>query len=286
MFIVFLGSVILKDTPLNAVQMLWVNLIMDTFAALALATEPPQEAILERQPYKKNAPIVTQVMWRNVFGHAIYQAIVILFVIFAGQVLFCENYETMCAKFGESGECEVYNPFYTQDLYYTKALVKMWESKDLTKEQYDPEMLMAFSCQYQQSLNEEFNCTAEITSVDSPFIVLPKDIDLDNGDFYTQKIIHYTYVFQTFVFMQIFNQINARKLEEHEINVFSGFFNNMLFIYVTFLTIIIQMAMVEYGGDFVKTYPLNREQNMQCLLIGALELLNGLILKFLPLKWF
>ena len=46
MFIVFFGSVIIKDSPLNAVQMLWVNLIMDTFAALALATEPPAHDIL------------------------------------------------------------------------------------------------------------------------------------------------------------------------------------------------------------------------------------------------
>jgi Ca2+ transporting ATPase len=50
MFIVFFGSVILKSSPLNAVQMLWVNLIMDTFGALALATEPPAEDILLRQP--------------------------------------------------------------------------------------------------------------------------------------------------------------------------------------------------------------------------------------------
>jgi len=48
MFIVFFGSVILKDSPLNAVQMLWVNLIMDTLGALALATEPPSEEILKR----------------------------------------------------------------------------------------------------------------------------------------------------------------------------------------------------------------------------------------------
>lgn len=72
MFIVFFGSVIIKDPPLNAVQMLWVNLIMDTFAALALATEPPAHDILERQPYDKDAPIVTEVMWRNIFGHFIY----------------------------------------------------------------------------------------------------------------------------------------------------------------------------------------------------------------------
>ena len=72
MFIVFLGAVVTKKSPLNAVQMLWVNLIMDTFAALALATEPPPPDILERQPYKKDAPVITKVMNRNVQGHAIY----------------------------------------------------------------------------------------------------------------------------------------------------------------------------------------------------------------------
>lgn len=84
MFIVFLGAVITKKSPLNAVQMLWVNLIMDTFAALALATEPPPATILQRQPYKKDNPIITGIMSRNVQGHAIYQAIILLIILFAG----------------------------------------------------------------------------------------------------------------------------------------------------------------------------------------------------------
>lgn len=92
MFIVFFGSVILKDSPLNAVQMLWVNLIMDTFAALALATEPPADDILTRKPYHKDAAIVTRLMWRNIFGHFIYQAIVLILVLFLGQMTLVENY--------------------------------------------------------------------------------------------------------------------------------------------------------------------------------------------------
>ena len=72
MAIVFFGSAILSDSPLNAVQMLWVNLVMDTFGALALATESPVDDILKRQPYAKTDPIVNQIMWRNVFGHAIF----------------------------------------------------------------------------------------------------------------------------------------------------------------------------------------------------------------------
>jgi len=44
----FLGALVLKESPLNAIEMLWVNLIMDTFASLALATEPPSPKVLER----------------------------------------------------------------------------------------------------------------------------------------------------------------------------------------------------------------------------------------------
>lgn len=82
MFIVFFGSVILNSSPLTAVQMLWVNLIMDTFAALALATEPPDNSILLGQPQPSSTAITTKVMWRNVIGHSIYQIIVLILVIF------------------------------------------------------------------------------------------------------------------------------------------------------------------------------------------------------------
>ena len=54
MFMCFFGTVILKDSPLNAVQLLWVNLVMDTLGALALATEPPSRGILVRPPIDKN----------------------------------------------------------------------------------------------------------------------------------------------------------------------------------------------------------------------------------------
>jgi magnesium-transporting ATPase (P-type) len=68
MFIVFLGGVVVNDPPLTSVQMLWVNLIMDTFAALALATEPPAESLLKDPPYSRHELIVTAVMWRNIVG--------------------------------------------------------------------------------------------------------------------------------------------------------------------------------------------------------------------------
>lgn len=96
MFTVFFGSVILRDSPLNAVQMLWVNLVMDTLGALALATEPPALDVLARQPYHKDNAIVTEIMWRNIFGHAILQIIIIMVVIFAGEGWLVLNYGNKC----------------------------------------------------------------------------------------------------------------------------------------------------------------------------------------------
>jgi hypothetical protein len=122
MGIVFTGAVITKKTPLNAVQMLWVNLIMDTFAALALATEPPPPGILDRQPYRKDNPIITGVMARNVFGHTIYQAIVLLVLLFAGPSLLLDySYELQCVKYNADNTCDLtggFNPYYTVDEYY------------------------------------------------------------------------------------------------------------------------------------------------------------------------
>jgi magnesium-transporting ATPase (P-type) len=54
------------DPPLNAVMMLWVNLIMDTMGALALGTEQPTMKLLDRQPYKLEASLISRPMWRNI----------------------------------------------------------------------------------------------------------------------------------------------------------------------------------------------------------------------------
>jgi magnesium-transporting ATPase (P-type) len=305
MFIVFLGSVILKDSPLNAVQMLWVNLIMDTFAALALATEPPQDDILQRQPYKKNGAIVTQVMWRNVFGHAIYQAVVIIMIIFLGQYTLVQPYENWTAA--EVEGVTYRNPFYATDLTYSDASKKFWEEQDNVQfqeqdmknfvcwiaEMHDHKKYKnacdnadfdysAFTCEYAKSKQEDpekYVCNDN----DSSGTIHPKDVKSGTA---TMQQTLFTYIFQTFVFMQVFNQINARKLELGEFNVFSGIFRNWLFSFITILTIGVQMLMVEYLGTFVKCVPLTLDQNIICIGIAAMELLVGVVIKFMPLGWF
>jgi len=93
MFIVFAGAIIFNDPPLTAVQMLWVNLIMDTFAALALATEPPSIKLMDRPPYSKLDKIVNEVMWRNIFGQAVFQILVLLTLLIFGQYIFNLPYD-------------------------------------------------------------------------------------------------------------------------------------------------------------------------------------------------
>lgn len=88
-----MGGVVVDDPPITAVQMLWVNIIMDSFAALALATEPPGEKILDTPPYTRTEVIVTPVMWRNIVGQGLMQAAFLVIMLFAGQELLGFDYD-------------------------------------------------------------------------------------------------------------------------------------------------------------------------------------------------
>ncbi|KAH1240112.1 Calcium-transporting ATPase 9, plasma membrane-type [Glycine soja] len=73
------------DVPLNAVQLLWVNLIMDTLGALALATEPPTDRLMHRSPVGRRESLITNIMWRNLIVQAVYQIAVLLVLNFCGE---------------------------------------------------------------------------------------------------------------------------------------------------------------------------------------------------------
>jgi len=100
-----IGSAVLTASPIAVLQLLWVNLIMDSFASLALATENPKKEsngikkqVLSRYPYSRTAPLLSKIMVRNMFGHALFQLGIMLFIIFAmGNV--CEQGENrnLCA---------------------------------------------------------------------------------------------------------------------------------------------------------------------------------------------
>ncbi|XP_052592950.1 plasma membrane calcium-transporting ATPase 4 isoform X5 [Peromyscus californicus insignis] len=194
--VAFTGACITQDSPLKAVQMLWVNLIMDTFASLALATEPPTDSLLRRRPYGRNKPLISRTMMKNILGHAVYQLTVVFVLVFAGEKMF----------------------------------------------------------------------------------------DIDSGrkaPLHSPPSQHYTIVFNTFVLMQLFNEINSRKIHGEK-NVFAGIYHNVIFCSVVLGTFFCQILIVEFGGKPFSCTRLNLEQWLWCLFIGIGELLWGQIISAIP----
>ncbi|XP_034440638.1 plasma membrane calcium-transporting ATPase 2 isoform X1 [Hippoglossus hippoglossus] len=194
--VAFTGACITQDSPLKAVQMLWVNLIMDTFASLALATEPPTEALLKRKPYGRNKPLISSTMTKNILGHAIYQLIIIFTLLFVGEKIF--------------------------------------------------------------------------------------DIDSGrNAPLHSPPSEHYTIIFNAFVMMQLFNEINARKIHG-ERNVFDGIFRNPIFCTIVFGTFAVQIVIVQFGGKPFSCKPLDLEKWMWCVFLGLGELIWGQVISTIP----
>jgi calcium-translocating P-type ATPase len=81
LFISFLAALILEDTPFQAVQLLWVNLIMDSLGALALATGRPHESLLNQKPYNRETPLISTFMWASIAGQSLLQVTLIAFVL-------------------------------------------------------------------------------------------------------------------------------------------------------------------------------------------------------------
>ncbi|KAF7693327.1 plasma membrane calcium-transporting ATPase 4 isoform X1 [Silurus meridionalis] len=194
--VAFTGACITQDSPLKAVQMLWVNLIMDTLASLALATEPPTEALLLRKPYGRNKPLISRTMMKNILGHAVYQLSVTFTLLFAGEKIFCMD----------SGR-------------------------------------------------------------NSPLHSPPSE--------------HYTIIFNVFVMMQLFNEINARKIHG-ERNVFEGIHRNPIFCSVVLGTFILQIIIVQLGGKPFSCTALTLDQWLWCIFIGVGELLWGQLISAIP----
>ncbi|KAL3579571.1 hypothetical protein D5086_021075 [Populus alba] len=180
------------DVPLNTVQLLWVNLIMDTLGALALATEPPTDHLMHRTPVGRREPLITNIMWRNLLIQALYQVVVLLVLNFRGLSI----------------------------------------------------------------------------------------LNLNHDDRKHATIVKNTMIFNAFVLCQVFNEFNARKPDQ--INVFKGVTKNRLFMGIVGFTIILQIILIEFTGDFTTTVRLNWKQWLICVAIGIVSWPLAAVGKLLP----
>jgi P-type Ca2+ transporter type 2C len=183
---------------LGAVQLLWVNLIMDTFAALALATDPPTEKILDRPPQGRDKPLITTTMWKQITGQNIYKLTVIFVLYFAG------------------GDILGY---------------------DLS----DPDM----------------------------------QLELD------------TVIFNSFVWMQIFNIFNNRRLD-NKLNVLEGIFRNFFFIGIVVLIIALQVTIIFVGGRPFQIKPggIDGTQWAISIVTGFVCIPWAIAIRYFPDAWF
>jgi Ca2+-transporting ATPase len=191
-------------SALTAIQLLWVNLIMDTLAALALATDEPSDQLLNRKPSKRTEPIINPAMFKQIIGQAIYQIVACLIVYFMGQTWFPDNRTNLKQP-----------PF-----GYVTA----------------------------------------------------------------------TMVFNVFIFCQVFNEINCRSISRGKLflisdkNVFSGFFNNYIFISIFIITVLGQIVIVTWGGIIFSLDPegLSLQNWGISLAIGFGSLIVGFLIRLLP----
>ncbi|PQE25881.1 putative calcium P-type ATPase NCA-2 protein [Rutstroemia sp. NJR-2017a BBW] len=180
-----------EESVLTAVQLLWVNLIMDTMAALALATDPPTPSILNRKPDPKSAPLITMTMWKMIIGQAIYQLVITLLVYFG-----------------------------------SKSILSYTSDREM-------EQLPAL-------------------------------------------------VFNTFVWMQIFNQWNNRRLD-NKFNILEGVSKNWFFIGINVVMVGGQVLIMFVGGDaFNIKRRLNAAQWAYSIVLGFLSIPVGASIRLIP----
>uniref|UniRef100_A0A0D3A6H5 Calcium-transporting ATPase n=1 Tax=Brassica oleracea var. oleracea TaxID=109376 RepID=A0A0D3A6H5_BRAOL len=115
------------EIPLNVAQLLWVNLLIDTFGALALASEPPIDNLMRRSPVRKGAPFITKLMWAKFVLQVAYQVTALLLLNFRGEsILKLENKSVDHAYkvkntlvFNSFVFCQVFNEFECRTLDQT-----------------------------------------------------------------------------------------------------------------------------------------------------------------------
>ncbi|KAA8527658.1 hypothetical protein F0562_035473 [Nyssa sinensis] len=113
----FVAAVSAGEVPLTAVQLLWVNLIMDTLGALALATEQPTKELMEKPPVGRTEPLITNIMWRNLLAQAFYQIAVLLTLQFRGESIFNVTQKVNDTLiFNTFVLCQVFNEFNARKL--------------------------------------------------------------------------------------------------------------------------------------------------------------------------
>ena len=260
--LVFICGCIGNETPLTSVQMLWVNLIMDSLGSLALATEPPYEELLQREPTRKNESIINLRMWKHISIQSLFQLALLLIVYLIGPKFLKEQDKGRLAENSTIMKCYGTLPGNISDLtHIIYGIESKWDNN--------------------------IKLVDGANAMDCGNYAQRQDLGLAFKEYISNlgSTSHMTIIFNTFVFYTLFNQINCRVIND-QINIFSRIHRCWLFILITGCEMGLQALLVEFGRNAFHCAKggLTIQQWGMCFLMGALTFVVSFFIKFIPVK--
>ena len=264
--LVFVTACIGSETPITAIQMLWLNMIMDSLGSLALATEPPHEEILHRKPNSRNEHIINYLMWKHIIANSI-----LLFTILI--VLYLIGHEFLPEE----------DPFRIAEAKIIFDCYGKWPGSPPVNDKYT---VIAGS-----NVNWPSTQHLKITSSKLNCGLYAKEQDM-NLAFLTYKSAygntsHMTILFNVFVFFTLFNQINSRIIND-DVNIFYNISKNLYFILIVIVEMGLQAILIQFGSSAFSTCygGLTGIQWGICIGFGSSTFLLTFIMKFVKLEIF
>jgi Ca2+ transporting ATPase len=273
--LVFVSSCIGSESPITAIQMLWINLIMDSLGSLALSTEDPSDELLYRKPHSKREYIINYTMWKMIIFQSLVQFTLVLYLYLYGQTFIEEDNPERLAMIRQLENCfgdfpaEV-SEFKHHKVYYyiMDGKKSSWDPMKHIRRNLDPKVCFFFDREQfeENQINNLYEAYKWYTSTYG-------------------NTVHMTMIFNTFVFYSLFNQINSRIINNN-LNIFHRILDNWMFIAVTSIEMIIQFMIVQYGGLVFKCNKegLTLSQWEWCLGLASITFVVNFILKFIYLE--
>ena len=234
--VVFLCSCIGSDSPLASIQMLWVNLIMDSLGSLALATEPPYDDLLKRKPTNKNESIINGRMWKHIGFQSIFQIIILIILYLIGPKFIHENKNDILDFTKKLNMCYGLPGGATDESYILYGNEDKW-SKDI-------------KFKYMNYFNKTYQNDTIRNCIDYIYPEFQRSDTLEDVYKYYQSeyggSTHMTLIFDIFVFYTLFNQINCRIIDD-SFNTLKRINKGFWFCIVTSIEFIIQILLSQFG---------------------------------------
>ena len=273
--LVFVCSCIGSESPITAIQMLWINLIMDSLGSLALSTEDPSDELLYRKPHSKREYIINNIMWKMIIVQSLVQFSLVLYMYLYGSNFIEEDNPERLNMIRQLENCfgdfpaEV-SEFKNHKVYYyiMDGKKSSWDPMKHLRRNLDPKVCFFFDrTQFEEDqINNLYEAYKWYTSTYG-------------------NTVHMTMIFNTFVFYSLFNQINSRVVNNN-LNIFHRILDNWMFLAVTGTEMLIQFLLVQFGGLVFKCNKegLTLSQWEWCLGLAAITFVVKFCMKFIRLE--